>query len=129
MSVESAAAEGDTRQRRVVRVLIWAGALCAIAIAFRYLVIELRPVAEFCEDSGAPWWCAIREAIIRIFWSDLVGMMSLGMGIVALLLGGRQAGSVWAIAAIIWAAPSIVLYSADYAAPAFLLGLIRLIRG
>ena len=116
-------------RRLLVRVLGWAAFLCAVAIAFRYLVIEFQPVAAICEESGAPWWCAVREAIIHIFYSDMVGITSLGMGIVALLLSGKSAGPVWAIAAVIWAAPSIVLYSADYAAPAFLLGLIRLLRG
>lgn len=125
MSVVSAA----TERRVLVRVLGWAAFLCAIAIAFRYLVIELQPVAAMCEGGGGPWWCAIREAVIQIFYSDLVGIMSLAMGLIALLLGGKSSGPIWAIAAIIWAAPSIVLYSADYATPAFVLGLIRLLRG
>lgn len=127
MSAASVVSAPD--RRLLIRVLLWAAFLCAIAIAFRYLVIEFRPVASICEEAAAPWWCEIREAVIRIFYSDMVGIMSLGMGLVALLLGGKAAAPVWAIATIIWAAPSIVLYSADYAAPAFVLGLIRLLRG
>ena len=128
-SMSAAGVVSAPDRRLLIRVLAWAGFLCAVAIAFRYLVIELQPVAAICEESGAPWWCAVREAVIVTFYSDMVGIMSLGMGLVALLLGGRSAGPVWAIAAVIWAAPSIVLYSADFAAPAFLLGLIRLLRG
>lgn len=116
-------------RRLLVRVLGWAALLCALAMAIRYLVIELQPVALLCETSNPPSWCGVREAIIQIFYSDAVGIMSLCMGGVALLLGGRPAGVMWAIAAIIWAAPSIVLYSADFATPAFLLGLLRLLRG
>jgi len=116
-------------RRLLVRVLGWAAFLCAVAMAIRYLVIELQPVALLCEASSPPWWCGVREAIVQIFYSDAVGVMSLCMGLVALFLGGRPTGAMWAIAAIIWAAPSIVLYSADYATPAFLLGLIRLLRG
>lgn len=127
--MSAASAVSVTDGRLLIRTLAAAAVLCAVAIAFRYLVIELQPVAAMCEEAGAPWWCAIREAIIRIFYSDVVGVMSLGMGIVALLLGGRASAHQWAIAAMIWASPSIVLYSADYAAPAFLLGLIRLLRG
>lgn len=123
---DAAVAVGE--RRRLVVVLAWAAALCAIAIAFRYLVIELRPVAELCESAAAPWWCVVREAIIRIFYSDIVGVMSLWMAVVALLLGGLAMAQSWAVAAVIWAAPSIVLYSADYAVPAFLLGLLRLLR-
>jgi hypothetical protein len=127
MSSASVASAPD--RRLLYRTLGWAIFLCVVAIAFRYLVIELQLVAALCEEGGGPWWCAIRESIIRTFYSDAVGIMSLGMGIVALLLGGRASAQQWAIAAIIWAAPSIVIYSADYATPAFLLGLIRLLRG
>lgn len=128
MSAVSAVAAPD--RRVLVRTLVAAAILCALSIAFRYLVIEFQPVALLCEGGGVtPWWCGVREAVITIFYSDAVGMMSLGMGLVALLLGGRRTGAVWAVAAIIWASPAIVLYSADYAAPAFLLGLIRLLRG
>ena len=116
-------------RRRLIRVLAWAGGLCAVAIAFRFLVIEYQPVATICLESSPPWWCAVREAIIKTFNSDAVGMISLGLGLVALLLGRRPADAIFAIAAVILAAPSIVLYSADFAVPALLLGLLRLLRG
>lgn len=113
---------------RLIRVLAWAAGLCAMAIAFRFLVIEFQPVATLCLESTPPWWCAVRETVIRTFYSDAVGMISLGFGFVALLLGRRPADWILAIAAVITAAPSIVLYSADFAVPAFLLGLLRLLR-
>lgn len=125
----SAGVAAVPERRLLVRVLGWAAFLCALAMAMRYLVIELQPVALLCEAASPPWWCGVREAIIQIFYSDAIGIMSLCMGGVALLLGGRPSGVMWAIAAIIWAAPSIVLYSADFATPAFLLGLLRLLRG
>ncbi len=125
----SASVAAIPERRLLVRVLGWAAFLCALAMAVRYLVIELQPVAQLCEASGPPWWCGAREAIIQIFYSDAIGMLSLGLGGVALLLGGRPSGAIWAIAAIVLAAPSIVLYSADFATPAFLLGLLRLLRG
>jgi hypothetical protein len=80
-------------RRLLVRVLKWAAFLCALAMAIRYLVIELQPVALLCEASSPPWWCGVREAIIQIFYSDAVGIMSLCMGGVALLLGGRPTAS------------------------------------
>jgi hypothetical protein len=119
----------NPERRRLIRILGWVVFLGAVAIAFRYLVIELRPVAELCESTGAPWWCDIRETIIRVFYSDSIGILSFGMAIVAVLLGSRPSGRLWAIAAVTFAAPSIVLYSADYAAPGLLLGLVMLVRG
>lgn len=124
----SASVAAAPERRLLFRVLACAGALCAIAIAFRYLIIERQAIAEFCEAGGLPWWCAIREGIIVTFYSDAVGIVSLAMAVLALLLYGRLSGRFWSIAAIVWAAPSIVLYSADYAVPAFLMGLIRLLR-
>lgn len=115
-------------QPRLIRVLAWAAALCAVAIAFRFLVIEFPPVAAICLESNPSWWCAVRETIIVTFYSDTVGVISLFLGLVALLIGGRPGGTLLAIAAVISAAPSIVLYSADFAVPALLLGLLRLLR-
>ena len=126
MATSLVAAPSD--QRRLVRVLSWSAGLCALAIAFRFLVIEFQPVATLCLESTPPWWCPIRETVIKTFYSDAVGMISLGFGFVALLLGRRPADGILAIIAVITAAPSIVLYSADFAVPAFLLGLLRLLR-
>ena len=125
MTAPGIAAPADRRLLR--RVLAWAAGLCLIALAFRHLAIEFPPVAGLCLVTDAPWWCAIRQAIIQTFYSDGVGFISLVLGFVA-LFGGRTQGPMWAIATIVLAAPSIVLYSADYAVPAFLMGLIRLLR-
>jgi hypothetical protein len=116
-------------RRLLYRTLAVAVFLCAIAFAIRYLLIELPSTVAICDGGGAPWWCGAREAIVQVFYNDIVGIMSLVLGLFALLLGGRSVATVLAVAAIISAAPSIVLYSTDYATPAFLLGLIRLLRG
>ena len=125
MTARRIAAPADRRLLR--KVLSWAAALFLLALAFRNLVIEFQPVASFCLVNGVPWWCGVRQAIIQTFYSDGVGIISLCLGLVA-LFGSRPYGPMWAIATIVLAAPSIVLYSADYAVPAFLLGLIRLLR-
>lgn len=125
MTAPGVAAPADRRLLRLV--LTWAAALCVLALAFRHLVIEFQPVAGYCLINGVPWWCGVRQAIIQTFYSDGVGIISLVMGLAA-LFGSRSYGPMWAIATIVLAAPSIVLYSADYAVPAFLMGLIRLLR-
>ena len=125
MIARDIAAPADRRLLR--RVLTWAVLLCLSALAFRHLVIEFQPVVGLCVVNDAPWWCVIRQAIIQTFYSDGIGIISLCLGLVA-LFGSRTYGPMWAIATIVLAAPSIVLYSADYAVPAFLMGLIRLLR-
>lgn len=124
----SASVAPAPERRLLFSVLACAAGLCAIAIAFRYLIIERQAIAEMCEAAGAPGWCEVREGIIVTFYSDAVGVVSLLMALLALVLSGRIGGRFWAIAAIIWAAPSIVLYSADYAVPALLLALVMLVR-
>ena len=126
MTARRIAAPADRRLLRLV--LTWAAFLCLLALAFRHLVIEFQPVAEICMVNDVPWWCAFRQAVIQTFYSDGIGIISLCLGLVA-LFGSRTYGPMWAIATIVLASPSIVLYSADYAVPAFLLGLIRLLRG
>jgi hypothetical protein len=117
-------------ERRLLRhVLIWAGVICALTIAFKYLVVEQPAISAICESDAPAWWCSIREAIIRLFYPRIPGIASLVCGVIALLLGGHRSARWWSVAAIILAAPSIVLWGADYAAPAFVLGLIRLLRG
>lgn len=124
----SASVSPGPERRLLFGVLGCAAGLCAIAIAFRYLIIERQAIAEMCEAAGAPGWCQVREGIIVTFYSDTIGVVSLLMALLALVLSGRIGGRFWAIAAIVWSAPSIVLYSADYAVPAFLLALIMLVR-
>lgn len=117
-------------ERRLLhRTLIWAAVICALTVAFKYLVVEQPAISAICESDAPAWWCPIREAAIRIFYPRIPGIASLVCGVIALLLGGHRSARWWSVAAILLAAPSIVLWGADYAAPAFVLGLIRLLRG
>jgi hypothetical protein len=125
----SASVDSPSGRRSLRRGLIWAGVICALMIAFKYLVVEQPAVSALCESDAPAWWCTIREMIIRLFYPRIPGIASLVCGIIALLLGGHRTARRWAVAAVILAAPSIVLWGADYAAPGFVLGLIRLLRG
>lgn len=125
----SASVVSSPDRRLLHRTLIWAGAICVLTIAFKYLVVEQPAIAAICESDAPAWWCPIREAIIRLFYPRIPGIASLVCGVIALLLGGHRSARWWSVAAILLAAPSIVLWGADYAAPALVLGLIRLLRG
>lgn len=115
-------------RRSTMRLLAWSIGLCLLAIAFRYLVIEWRPVSTMCEVAVPPFWCAIRKLIIEVFYSDAIGIASLVAAALAFVLYRRKGSRFLAGVALILAGPSIVLYSADIAVPGFLLALLRLLR-
>lgn len=117
-----------TVRRSTWKLFYWAVGLCALAIAFRYLVIELRPVALLCEADAPPFWCAVRQAIITLFYSDAVGAASLAAAVLAFLLYRQRGSRFIATLAVLLGAPAIVLYSADIAVPGFLIGMLRLLR-
>ncbi len=125
----SVAVEEATSVRRPIwQVLGWSIGLCLLAVAFRYLVIEWRPVSSLCDVASPPFWCAIRHVLIDIFYSDVIAIGSLAAAVLAFALYRQPVSRLIAIAAMISASPSIVLYGADFAAPAFLLALLRLLR-
>lgn len=115
-------------RRSTWTVFYWAVGLCALAIAFRYLVIELRPVATMCEADMPPFWCGARQAIITLFYSDAIGAASLAAAVLAFLLYRKRGSRFIAMLAVLLGAPAIVLYSADIAVPGFIIGLLRLLR-
>lgn len=115
-------------RRSTWTVFYWAVGLCALAIAFRYLVIELRPVALLCEADAPPAWCAVRQFIITLFYSDAIGAASLSAAVLAFLLYRQRGSRFIAMLAVLLGAPAIVLYSADIAVPGFLIGMLRLLR-
>jgi len=125
----SVGAEDVTSVRQPIwRVLGFSIGLCLLAVAFRYLVIEWRPVALLCEAAIPPFWCAIREVLIEVFYSDAIAIASLAAAILAFVLYRQRGSRMIATVAMILASPSIVLYGADLAVPAFLLALLRLLR-
>lgn len=115
-------------RRSTWKLFYWAVALCALAIAFRYLVIEFRPVSRLCEADVPAFWCGIREFIINLFYSDAIGIASLAAALLAFLLYRQRGSRFIAALAVLLGAPAIVLYSADVAVPGFLIGMLRLLR-
>ncbi|HEY4135169.1 MAG TPA: hypothetical protein VGO34_08125 [Alphaproteobacteria bacterium] len=109
-------------------IFFWAVGLCLLAIAFRYLVIELRPVALMCEVVSPPWWCTVRQFIIDLFYSDAIGSSSLAVAVLSFVLYRQRGSRFLATIAVLIGAPAIALYSADVAVPGFLIGLLRLMR-
>ncbi|MGH8499475.1 MAG: hypothetical protein ACRERV_11815, partial [Methylococcales bacterium] len=90
---------------------------------FRFVLVEPAEVEFFCGSGGQSFKCELRWITIQIFTSGL-GYLALLPGLLALVSGSGFAGF---IAAWVGAA-GLVLYNWDYAAVAFLLGVLTLAR-
>lgn len=102
--------------------------LCLIAVAFRYLVVEWRPVALQCDVVAPPAWCAIRAFVIELFYSDAVGIAALAGAVLSFVIYRQRVSLFIAAVSLLLGAPAVVLYSADEAVPAVLLATLRLLR-
>ena len=114
--------------------LAWAGAGIGAGCALRFLAIEPEAIGRVCASQGAaldaPFWCAVRQAVILFFHLNVIGGLALAAGAIA-LVGGRRAG--WrTLAERIHARPlalvagglALVLYNAGLGATAVVLGLL-----
>lgn len=63
--------------------LVLAGVFAAMGWVCRTQLIEPEAVALRCTTDGAPWWCAVRMAIIQASWWGGVGVVALGLAVVA----------------------------------------------
>jgi hypothetical protein len=111
-------------RRPVLRGLVLAAVIGAIAFTLRTLVIEPASIAHACDP--APWHgaCAARTALMRSFVHQEIGWAGLAAGVLATVLRGRRT----AAAALALGAAGLVLYSHEPAAVGALLGLLVLVR-
>lgn len=105
--------------------LPWMAIAAAFAAAalLRYALIEPEGYGFRCE-SGGPWWCAPRDAVIVAFHSGLIGWLALVAGVTAFLTLHRGIAAVAAATG----AFGLVLYNPDLSAVAFALGALVLLR-
>ncbi len=115
-----------TRKHLLVLAAVLA-VVAALSFAARAFIIEPRDAAHLCAaadtlcvDRSVPWWCGLRGLLVTyVFpWSGF-GWVSLGLGILGLILGRR----VPAAGALLVGLPGLVLYDADMAAVGVVLGL------
>lgn len=108
---------------RIVAVVSIAIAAAAAGL-LRFYVVEPETIAHLCGAPGAPWWCALRSAVIAVFASNALAIAALAAGGTAIVF--RRSGA--AIAAACLGIAGLMLYSVEAGAIAFLLGLIALAR-
>jgi hypothetical protein len=97
-----------------------------VATRLRYDFIEPEALGAACQ-SGTPWWCAPRTALIVLTQWNLFGTLAIAAAVAALLpLPGRV---LLAHAALCIAGAGVVLYNASYCAAALVLALLGLAYG
>lgn len=107
------------------RLLPWLAILAAFAVGFalRYGLVEPEGYGFRCE-SGGPWWCAPRDALIVAFHTKAIGWFALAAGTLAFVARRRGA----ALAAAMCGALGLVLYNYDLSAVGFGLAVLVLAR-
>ena len=96
----------------------------AVAALLRFYVVEPEEMAHLCGAAGAPWWCAVRAAVIAAFATHALGVAAVAAGGIA--IATRWSGA--ALAAACLGVAGLVLYAVEAGAIGFLLGALALAR-
>ena len=96
----------------------------ALAAAARHWLIEPAGVSARCDAGAADGWCLMRAWTIQLFVHQRIGWLALGLGLIAQVTRWRGVVCV----ALFAACAGLVLYTAEWCAPAALLALLALVR-
>ena len=100
------------------------GIALMVAHYVRYAVVEPASVGVFCEAAMTDAGCRIRSAIIALLSEQRLGWLAVTVAVLALIFGGQTLGwMAWFLAC-----SGFVLYHAELAALALLLGGVALVR-
>lgn len=113
-----------TRGAAIFTALAGAAIAAASAMALRYYFIEPAAMGQACLASPLPWWCPLRDLVVRAFRSEVFGILALAMAAAALLLPARA----WGVLAVFAGVFGLVLYNAGLGAVGLLVGLLRVVR-
>lgn len=102
---------------------------CFAGWAGRYLLIEPEHLYRTCLGAAAPWWCALRQDLIRATFTvrGIYGWASAAAAVAAWLLDGPLV-AVFVLLALLTGGLGLFLYAASSAALGVLLALLRLVR-
>ena len=95
-----------------------------LALVFRYVVIQPHEMGLACVDASPPWWCPLREALVKMHIYGLWGWIALIGSVAAFFFH-------WSIALKVgfgFSLMALILYNADFGAFALVLSLLRLAR-
>ena len=96
----------------------------AVAAVVRVQIVEPEDLAHLCSAADAPWWCALRAAVIAAFATNALAVAAAAAG--GISIATRRSGA--ALGAVCLGVAGLVLYSVEAGAIALLLGLLALAR-
>jgi hypothetical protein len=108
----------------MVRYALPIAASFALAYGLRFGIVEPETLAHACGAPAAPWWCALRAAVIAAFAS---GALALGC-VVAAVAATYARSRRWALAAACLGIAGLVLFSHESGVVALLAGVLVLAR-
>ena len=114
-----------------IRSLYWIATLAGVgglaligAHSVRYDLIEPASVGAFCEAASTHWRCLIRQVVLALLIEQRLGWLSIAVALLSLVFRSSALGwCAWCLAST-----GFVLYNAELAAPALLLGGLALTR-
>ncbi len=113
-----------TDRRFLILAFLGTAVVLASSLAVRFFVIEPAEMGQACLAVQAPWWCPVRNGLVRFFRADGFGFLGVAAGLLAHILGSRR----WAAGGMVLGAAALVLYNTGLGAVAVLLGLLRAVR-
>jgi hypothetical protein len=107
-------------------ILSWLLILAALLFALwaRYSLVEPSDFGFFCEGGGGGWKCTLRWLVVQSFHTYGLGYFGLFLGLLATVTRSERV----ALAAGMVGITGLVLYTWDYSALGFLLGVLALAR-
>lgn len=116
-----------SRRLPLIVLLIVLALWLAAAYGLRFALMEDSQWVGICVDQAQRWECQVRDGLGLLIHFRVIALAGLIGAVLAFVVPGR-AGWWLAVAALVFALPALVLYSASLAVFAVVIAALRLVR-
>ncbi|MGY4531303.1 hypothetical protein ACVW0Y_000406 [Pseudomonas sp. TE3786] len=116
-----------SRRLPLIALLIVLALWLAAAYGLRFALMEDSQWVGICVDQAQRWECQVRNGLGLLIHFRVIALTGLVGALLAFIVPGR-AGWWLAVAALVFALPALVLYSASLAVFAVVIAALRLVR-
>ncbi len=116
-----------SRRLPLIALLIVLALWLAAAYGLRFALMEDSQWVGICVDQAQRWECQVRDGLGLLIHFRVIALVGLIGAVLAFVVPGR-AGWWLAVAALVFALPALVLYSASLAVFAVVIAALRLVR-